>query len=542
MSKKPNIIIFNPDEMRWDTMGHMGNPAAVTPNLDAFARNEAVSFSNAYCQNPVCVPSRCSFFTGLYPHTTGHRTMGYLLRENETTLLKELKNAGYYVWANARNDLVAAQHPGLVESHVTELYYGGNHLPAPGFVNDHPRGKPDSPEFYSFCNGQLKLDENGQNYTADDEDVDAACYRIRNRADDRPLCMFVGTLYPHAPYNVEDPYFSAIDRSRLPKRILPEDGVNKPKMENLLRQYQNLDGMTKEQWDELRAIYLGMCMKVDAQFARLCQALKDAGEYDNSAIFFFSDHGDYAGDYGIIEKAQNCFEDVLTRVPLLIKPPKGTEVDPGVTDSLAELVDFYATAMDYAGVEPDHTHFGRSLRKVVADRSQKVREIVHCEGGRMANEAHCSESVDPTVINGFKFSVMWPRYAAQYDNEAHAKGTMLRSDRWKYVYRAHTQCELYDLKADPQELKNLAGLPEYEDIERTFREETLLWYQDTCDTVPYTKDERFSHEMVWEKVKLLVPDGCEKLVREKIVSGAGLFGTQFYCKDLEKEIAAKKAD
>lgn len=69
MEKKPNIIIFNPDEMRWDALSHMGvNQAAVTPNFDSFMLNDAVSFSNAYCQNPVCVPSRCSFFTGLYPH------------------------------------------------------------------------------------------------------------------------------------------------------------------------------------------------------------------------------------------------------------------------------------------------------------------------------------------------------------------------------------------------------------------------------------------------------------------------------------------
>ena len=62
---KPHIIIFNPDEMRADSLGHLGNPAAHTPFLDRFAREEAVSFSRAFCQNPVCVPSRCSFFTGL---------------------------------------------------------------------------------------------------------------------------------------------------------------------------------------------------------------------------------------------------------------------------------------------------------------------------------------------------------------------------------------------------------------------------------------------------------------------------------------------
>ena len=84
MAKRPHIIIFNPDEMRSSALAHLGNPAAVTPNLDAFAASEAVSFRNAYCQNPVCVPSRCSFFTGLYPHVHGHRTMSHLLRPGET--------------------------------------------------------------------------------------------------------------------------------------------------------------------------------------------------------------------------------------------------------------------------------------------------------------------------------------------------------------------------------------------------------------------------------------------------------------------------
>ena len=121
--KKPNIIIFNPDEMRLDAMGHMGNAAAFTPNLDWFAESEAVSFSNAYCQNPVCVPSRCSFTTGLYPHVNGHRTMTYLMHEHETSMFRELKDAGYYVWLNSRNDLVAGQISGLAESHADEVFY-----------------------------------------------------------------------------------------------------------------------------------------------------------------------------------------------------------------------------------------------------------------------------------------------------------------------------------------------------------------------------------------------------------------------------------
>lgn len=101
--KLPHIIIFNPDEMRADALSHLGAPAAVIPNLDDFARKEAVSFQNAFCQNPVCVPSRCSFFTGLYPHVSGHRTMTHLLRPGEASLFGELRAAGYHVWMNDRN-------------------------------------------------------------------------------------------------------------------------------------------------------------------------------------------------------------------------------------------------------------------------------------------------------------------------------------------------------------------------------------------------------------------------------------------------------
>ncbi|MBT3271537.1 MAG: sulfatase-like hydrolase/transferase, partial [Spirochaetales bacterium] len=111
MSKLPHIIIFNPDQWRWDVMGHMGNPAAVTPNLDRLVSNDAVSFSNAFCQNTVCTPSRCSFMTGWYPHVRGHRTMHHMLHpeRGEANLLSMLKDAGYFVWWGGKNDLVPGQ-------------------------------------------------------------------------------------------------------------------------------------------------------------------------------------------------------------------------------------------------------------------------------------------------------------------------------------------------------------------------------------------------------------------------------------------------
>lgn len=190
MNRRPDIIIFNPDQMRADALAHLGNPASITPNLDAFAASEAVSFRNAFCQNPVCVPSRCSFATGLYPHVRGHRTMAYLLEEGESSIFSELKDAGYYVWMNARNDLVAGQVKGLCERHASEIFYGGTVPAAPGTVNPNPRGERGSKNFYSFYQGEMKRDENGKNYSSDDEAVDAAAAQLKAAPKDEPQCIF----------------------------------------------------------------------------------------------------------------------------------------------------------------------------------------------------------------------------------------------------------------------------------------------------------------------------------------------------------------
>ena len=531
MKKRPHIIIFNPDEMRYDTMGHMGNPAAVTPFLDEFANREAISFRQAFCQNTVCVPSRCSFFTGLYPHVHGHRTMSYLLRPGEENLFSELKREGYHIWMNGRNDLFAAQIPGWAEINADEIFYGGNVpvKPGPKKAENFGGGKQD---LYSHYEGKLGLDENGRNYNSDDEDVDAAIGRIKTYQGEKPLCMFLGLMYPHVPYQIEEPYYSGISRSALPERIKPEECSGKSRMLEQIRKYQKLDNLSEADWDEIRAVYLGMCSKIDDQFRRLCDGLKEAGIYDDCMIFFFSDHGDFAGDYGITEKAQSSMEDCLTRVPLLIKPPKWETADPGVTDSIAELVDFYATAVDYCGLTPGRTHFGRSLRPVLEKRSQTVREYAVCEGGRLQEEKHCDEYHASGPDGPRREFVYWPKMMAQTDGEAHAKATMIRTGEYKYVSRITGEDEFYDLIRDPGEKENQIGNPAYSDQISRLRIEMLKWYQRTCDVVPYEYDRRFTDEGMWAKVKIFCPPAYEEQVKEKIKQGIELGSLIQYVKGL----------
>jgi arylsulfatase A-like enzyme len=448
--------------------------------------------------------------------------MQHLLRSHESSLFSELKEAGYYVWMNSRNDLIAGQIPDLMEAHATEIYYG-EECPKPlGPEKKEFRGQPGDKNYYSHYEGRLLTDENGKHYSSDDGVVDAAIDRILHPVDDRPLCMFLGLMYPHTPYAVEEPYFSAIDRDKLPRRAAA--GKGKPQMEADLRRLMRMDQYTEQDWDELRACYLGMCMKVDDQFKRLVNALKKAGIYDDCAIFFLSDHGDYAGDYDLPEKSQNTFEDCLVKVPLLIKPPRYEAIDPGSSDSLVELVDFYATVLDYAGVEASHDHFGQSLRPVLENRHRELREFVYCEGGRMPWETQADE-YHPAAGSSGKIpeaSMYWPRQTAQLDANAHCKGTMIRNHRYKYVHRSNGKHELYDLQEDPLEENNVFGEVRYEEQVINLRLCLLDWYQQSCDIVPRDCDRRLTDRMMWAMIKQDCPPQLEEKAWEMIRDGKGM--------------------
>jgi len=166
------------------------------------------------------------------------------------------------------------------------------------------RGEPGSKHFYSFYNGELKVDEHGENNSYDDESVNKSIEIIKNYDKDEPFCLFLGLEKPHPPYQIEEPYFNSIDREKLPKRVRlsDEELAKKPKIIRELVREMNTDLLNKNDWDELRGCYLGMVQKVDEYVKHICDALKEKGVYDNTAIFFFSDHGDYTGDYSMVEK------------------------------------------------------------------------------------------------------------------------------------------------------------------------------------------------------------------------------------------------
>ncbi|MCL2508144.1 MAG: sulfatase-like hydrolase/transferase [Oscillospiraceae bacterium] len=486
-----NVLIINMDSMRADALSHLGNLAAHTPNLDALAE-EGVSFRGAFCQNPVCVPSRCSFMTGLYPHVHGHRTMGYLQQPFEENLFSDFKRAGYRTISSHRGDLMAGQYPKYHKALIDEYIKLRPKRPLKYYF---PTREPGD---NSFLNGIVP-----DKFATDMDDliIEGAARSIRaNAKRRRPFFMFVGIMLPHPPYQIEQKYYDLIDRSKLPPRVPTlQDTDGKPLMERGLRDGLQVD---ERKFGDIRHTYLAMCAKADDQTGMLLNALKTAGVYDDTAVLVFSDHGDYTCDFGLVEKSQNCFPDCLTNVPLLIKPPRSTVVDAGVNESLVELVDVAATCAELAGIEIERPHFSRSLLPVMQNKNTPHREFVTCEGGRLPGETQASEFENVNPADRY-----YPRLSLQArEDGTHGKAVMLRTKTYKYVRRVQEADEFYDLEKG--ERVNLIGDPAYAAEIAQAKRWMLDWFINTCDIVPKKIDSRFSLIMMKNGMRALkLPGG-----------------------------------
>jgi len=515
MSRKPNIIIFNPDQMRADALNHLGNKATYTPNIDGLSK-DGVSFSNAFCQNPVCTPSRCSFMSGWYPHVRGHRTMHHMMQQDEPVLLKELKDNGYFVWMNNRNDLLPAQNKNYHKDYCDILFKASGVDLAKMMQGRSPKA---SDEYYSFYRGEYKKSDELKD--RDTVDVGAAVDFIGNYNNEKPMCLFLGLMDPHPPYVTDTEFYDKINRDKLPKRILPPVGFKgKSSMLKGIADEQSLMKEPEEFWDNLRCTYLAMCAKIDFHLGQVVDALKQKGIYDDTIIFFFSDHGDYTGDYNVVEKAQNTFEDCVTNVPFIIKPHKEIKAMPGVKDNLVELVDFYATAVDVANIDVKHSHFGKSLVDIINGETTKHRDAVFSEGGRLHDEHHCMDTggVDLDCENEY-----YPRLKQQASaGSEHTKATMCRTKEYKYIKRLYENDEFYDLAVDSEEKYNKIDDTKYREAIFEHKELMLEWYQQTCDVVPFELDQRFSVEDILllsgRKIPKFIIRKVEKKLEGKILN------------------------
>ncbi|MFC1462559.1 sulfatase-like hydrolase/transferase [Verrucomicrobiota bacterium] len=485
MSNQPNIVIFNPDSYRGDVLGHLGNSGAVTPNLDAVIRDGGVSYANAFAQNPVCTPSRCSFMTGWYPHVHGYRSMINMLKEHEPNLFAVLRREGYHVWWGGKNDLFAVEKWDDYLKHCDTKY---RPAACPNEYRMPPPLDPDDPRKGVYYEGVMTREGNGNPFHDHDQAHVLGAVDFIGKADgDQPFCVYLPLTFPHPAYKIEKPFYDSIDPAGLPPRLPVPENDYQPL--HALRNQCGSANVSEDDWVDIKRIYYAMCMKIDHLFGLVVDALKQNHLYDNTLIIFLSDHGDFAGDYALPEKTHLSLQDALIRAPLIIKPPASCEVQPGVRTHLAELIDMPATIYDLLDIEPGYAHYGRSLVESLRGDHREIRDAIFAEVGSRAGEQAFKnpevKSLPPDSFYGRQSRAAVP---------AHDAGTYAvccRTQDFKYVRRGYNDHhELFDLRTDPGELNNLSSLPEHADLEKTMETRLLDFFMNTADVLPHKQDSR----------------------------------------------------
>ena len=479
-----NFVFFIPDELRAESVGCYGNDLVRSPHIDRLAAG-GTRFDQCHVQHTVCTPSRCSFTTGWYPHVRGHRTLWHMLRPDEPNLLRAFKEAGYDVYWGGKNDLLA---PESFPLSVSDYRLGDRSTRAvPGGGHGVPPYPMDDPRYYTFLFDPLP---GGIESVGDFRQVDGAVELLRSRPD-RPFVIYLPLSFPHCPYHAPEPYHSRIDPDALPA-LRPPDLPGKPDFHRLIRETRRLDRLDDAFFRRLQAVYLGMIGVTDALLGVLLDALDASGHADDTAVFFFADHGDWAGDYGLVEKWPSALDDVLTRVPLIARVPGSGFARGHSVSEPVELFDVMATALDLADIPVGHTHFARSLTPQLLGAPGDPQRAAFSEGGYDPHEPHAFEG---RAASGALFRdashIYYPKGRLQQDHpESVCRCVSMRTTTHKLVRRPLGVSELYDLAADPRELHNVYGQPAYAAVQSGLERRLTDWLIHTSDVVPAGEDPR----------------------------------------------------
>ena len=461
---RPNLILFFPDEMRADALGCYGNPVCRTPNFDRLAQ-EGARFENCHVQYSVCGASRCSLLTGWPTSVRGHRSLYYFLRPEEPNLFRYLKRAGYDVFWFGKNDALAQQS---FPDSVTEWRDAPFSLP--------PGAKPLTPGSTTM----LFSDGGDRRETSDYKLLQMAFEVLERRESERPFCIFLPTFQPHPPYSAPDGFGAMYKAKDLPPLSAP-NLAKKPSFHAAIRRRYGLDKVSDADLRQVRATYYGQVSYTDWLLGELLEAMERTGRAADTALFVGSDHGDYAGDYGLIEKWPSGLESCLTHVPLMGRVPGAS---PGIVGrGMNELYDIMATFLDLAGVRATHTHFARSLLPQMRGGPQDMDRAAFSEGGYNVYEPQAFEP----KLGG----LYGPKTELQNDEpDLVRRCASVRTTRHTFIARPNGQSELYDRIADPMETNNLIDARAAQGVRQELQIRLMNWYINTTGVPDATKDPR----------------------------------------------------
>ncbi|MFP5232992.1 MAG: sulfatase-like hydrolase/transferase [Acidobacteriota bacterium] len=492
-NERRNLVIFLPDETRADSLACYGNPVTRTPNFDRLAK-DGTRFANCHVQFPVCGASRCSLLTGWPTSVRGHRSLFYYLRPEEPNLFRYLRRAGYDVFWYGKNDALAAQCFYDSVTEWSETLYQGTH-------------KSDPP--LQLTPGALTMlysPMGDRRQTNDYACVQKAIEILERKEHERPFCIFLPLIGAHPPYTAPKDFYNMYSPSEVPAPI-PPGLKNKPSFQAGMREMYGLEMLNEATLRKIRAIYYGQVSYTDWLLGEVMEALDRTNSTKNTALFLLSDHGDYAGDFGLVEKWPSGLEDCLTHVPLIARVPGGA---PGVVaEDMVELYDVMQTVLDLAGTTATHTHFSRSLLPQMAGLAGDPNRAAFAEGGYNVYEPQCFE---PLGSGGGEYV---GKISLQNEQPITvSRSAMIRTRTHKLIMRPQDRSELYSYRDDPQERNNLYGTSGATAVQAELQEALLTHFLETSGIAPYDKDSRECPPF-YPTRKDMTPDGWQEKILDK---------------------------
>ena len=430
--KKLNVLFIISDDMNND-LGCYGHPIVKSPHLDRLARR-GLRFDRAYCQVPLCNPSRVSFLSGLRPDKTQVYTLPEGTRSHlgDWVMLPEyFRHQGYFTAGVGK-----IYHTG--EGHVdprswdVEIPEFGKRPPVEEIIK---WGKPIGPANHTTDWSWLKTEDKD----TPDGFVARKAVQLMEQAvkEGKPFFLGAGFRRPHAPYAAPRKYFDLYPVDTIPPPLAVPAGYYGSMLKSAINYPAPAIPLTDLENRELIAAYYACNSFIDAQAGILLNALDRLDLWDNTIVVFFGDHGYHLGDHGGLWHKLTLFEQ-SDRVPLLIYAP-GMKAGGKPCHQLVELVDLYPTLTALCGLPVPEGLDGINLAPLLDDPLHASKEAVYTLVAR---------SDKPPFVHAKHRSYL---------------GRSVRTDRWRYNEWDHGKRgkELYDHKHDPRELVNLAGKPEY---------------------------------------------------------------------------------
>ncbi|MCB0122865.1 MAG: sulfatase-like hydrolase/transferase [Caldilineaceae bacterium] len=454
---RPNILLIHADQHRADCLGVNGHPFLRTPNLDQLAA-EGTNFTRAYTPIPLCTPARASLLTGQWPMQHGvianHGTEGErALPEGIPTFSQALRDAGYWLGYTGKWGVDPQRDPTHFGFHLylSEKDYARRRQ-AMGLP---PR--PHTNRWFGEVDPHITPEQSQLAWGAD-----MTIQLLQHAAQqEQPFFLRWDPSEPHLPNVVPEPYASMYPPESIPPwPNFADDLTGKPYIHRQQRRTWGIDNWTWQEWAPIVGRYLGEITLLDHQIGRVLATLDELGLTESTVVIYSADHGDLCGSHGMIDKHYVMYEE-LVRVPLIVRWPGTVAAGQTIDAFVSSEIDLAATFCACAAVPAPTTFAGQSLLPLIASTGRK--------------EQWANRSEIFTTYFGNQFGLYSQR--------------MVRDQRWKYVWNATAEDELYDTIADPGELQNLATLPPWQAERRRLRQRLLHWLQTTNDRLlnPWTQ-------------------------------------------------------